>query len=70
MDFSADCTILTAMISRVQSYEKLLIFFRQFYIILNVTHSHVVDPSVRAGSRVRSCVRSGFGCRGRVPLRA
>ena len=24
MDFSADCTILTAMISRVQSYEKLL----------------------------------------------
>ena len=23
MDFSADCTILTAMISRVQSYEKL-----------------------------------------------
>ena len=22
MDFSADCTILTAMISRVQSYEK------------------------------------------------
>ena len=27
MDFSADCTILTAMISRVQSYEKLLKFF-------------------------------------------
>ena len=23
LDFSADCTILTAMISRVQSYEKL-----------------------------------------------
>ena len=27
MDFSADCTILTAMISRVQSYEKLKINF-------------------------------------------
>ena len=28
MDFSADCTILTAMISRVQSYEKLQKSFR------------------------------------------
>ena len=27
MDFSADCTILTAMISRVQSYEKLKNYF-------------------------------------------
>ena len=30
MDFSADCTILTAMISRVQSYEKLKKLSRDF----------------------------------------
>ena len=32
MDFSADCTILTAMISRVQSYEKL---FKKFPAVLH-----------------------------------